>query len=178
MWAEILHKLPTAKLLFKTANLSSDKTKNEVYTIFEKLGISPERLILMGRTPKPEHLAAHSKIDIMLDTFPHYGGITTMAALRMGVPVLTCEKEFRMKSSSCAIHLMGLGDWCTSEESEYVKLAIKYANDIPLLKSLRKQLRNRYDKSVLGDSKLYAKGVEAIIVKLWEDWCRDSQLKH
>ena len=46
-----------------------------------------------GSTPHQEHLAAHGEVDVMLDTFPQSGGITTLDALLMGVPVVTLLGE-------------------------------------------------------------------------------------
>ncbi|MBF0194977.1 MAG: tetratricopeptide repeat protein, partial [Magnetococcales bacterium] len=93
LWADILNRIATAKLLLKTGKHDSPKHLDKIRNIFQKHGVSPERIILMGNTAKQEHLKTHNQIDIMLDPFPHNGGMTTLESLRMGVPVLTFEKK-------------------------------------------------------------------------------------
>ena len=60
------------------------------WTIWWRAACPRERIELRGHTPHVEHLAAHGDIDIMLDSFPHGGGVTSIEALMMGVPVSRC----------------------------------------------------------------------------------------
>ncbi|MBF0380061.1 MAG: tetratricopeptide repeat protein [Magnetococcales bacterium] len=174
LWAKILHKISTAKLLMKTEKLSNQNQQTKIYSKFEKLGIPADRLILLGKTSKYEHLQANGDIDIMLDSFPLNGGITTLASLRMGVPVLTCEKLTRFLFTSSVLNVLKLDEWRAKDEDEYVNLAVRFSKNIPYLKELRYDLRSRFDKSVLGDSKLYTQEVESVYRKLWIKWC-DNQ---
>ncbi|MBF0194763.1 MAG: tetratricopeptide repeat protein [Magnetococcales bacterium] len=174
-WAEILHNIPTAKLLIKTTTLDDIKLRKDLQNSFTKLGIAPSRLILMGKTSKLEHLEAHNLVDIMLDPFPHNGGVTTLESLKMGVPVLTCEKMSRCPISASALHVVGLDKWRATNDSDYVAKAVELAKDIQTLKLLREGLRDRFDTSVLGNSKLYVAEVEAIYRKLWKKWCTKQQ---
>jgi predicted O-linked N-acetylglucosamine transferase (SPINDLY family) len=64
-------------------------TSPELLARLAEAGIPESRVTLAGGTPHHEHLAAHSEIDIMLDTFPQSGGVTTLDSLVMGVPVVT-----------------------------------------------------------------------------------------
>jgi protein O-GlcNAc transferase len=171
LWAEILNLIPTAKLLIKTAKLDSSTRVAEVEDFFDKHGVAKNRLILLGKTSNDDHLKAHGQIDIMLDPFPHNSGMTSLESLRMGVPVLTCEKKIRCPASSTMLHIMGLEEWNTQDTRQYVAKAVKFAGDIKHLKSMRGQMRDRFDHSVLGDSQLYATKVEVIYRQLWQKWC-------
>ncbi|MBF0444198.1 MAG: hypothetical protein HQL68_01310, partial [Magnetococcales bacterium] len=171
LWAQILHKIPTAKLLIKTGKLDSASRKAEIFGFFQKQGIAKDRLILIGRTSREEHIIAHQKIDIMLDPFPNNSGMTSLESLRMGVPVLSCESLIRCPASSSMLHILGLDEWRAKDKQEYVAKAIKFAKDIEMLKDLRMELRNRFDASVLGNSRLYVGKVEAIYRRLWQKWC-------
>ncbi|MBF0194759.1 MAG: tetratricopeptide repeat protein [Magnetococcales bacterium] len=171
MWAQILHKIPTAKLLIKTGKLDSAKRKSDIYNFFQTQRISKDRLILIGRTTREEHIKAHQMIDIMLDPFPNNSGMTSLESLRMGVPVLSCENLIRCPASSSMLHILGLDEWRAKDKQEYVANAIKFAGDINMLKKLRMELRDRFDKSVLGNSQLYVAKVEAIYRQLWQKWC-------
>ncbi|MBF0358577.1 MAG: tetratricopeptide repeat protein [Magnetococcales bacterium] len=170
-WSEILHKIPTAKLLIKTPKLDSPLHIAKMKTHFKKIGIAAERLILIGSTTRLEHLKAHEQIDIMLDTIPHNGGTTSLESLRMGVPVLTCEKLSHWPTTASILHVLGLDEWRANDKDDYINSAVKLSSDIQYLKSLRSQMQNRYEKSVLGNSQLYVEKVEAIYRQLWGRWC-------
>ncbi|MBF0381222.1 MAG: tetratricopeptide repeat protein [Magnetococcales bacterium] len=174
-WATILKKVANAKLFLKTVKLDSQENIDEVVRQFKQNGIDKNRLIILGKTPYKEHLKIHDKIDIMLDSFPHTGGVTTLESLRMGVPVLTCEKYITPSASASIIHAIGMEEWCCADDDEYIDKAIKFANDIEQLKTLRHSLRDRFDQSVLGNSQLYTKKIETIYQQIWKKWC-DSKL--
>ncbi|MBF0382093.1 MAG: tetratricopeptide repeat protein [Magnetococcales bacterium] len=171
LWAEILNKLPTAKLLIKTVKLDSKERVTEIIAFFQTKGVGKDRLQLMGRTSREDHIKAHQLIDIMLDPFPNNSGMTSLESLRMGVPVLSCENLIRCPASSSMLHILGLDQWRTKDKQEYVAKAVKFASDIVMLKQLRWQLPDRFEKSYLGDSQLYVKKVEAIYRQLWQKWC-------
>ncbi|MBF0446192.1 MAG: tetratricopeptide repeat protein, partial [Magnetococcales bacterium] len=148
LWAEILKQTPTAKLLIKTGKKYSSNLNEEIKTIFNNLGVEQNRLILMGKSSRTEHLAAHNKVDIMLDPYPHNGGMTTLDSLRMGVGVLTCEGLTRCPTTASILNVLGLNEWRATDKEDYVKKALEFANAIPTLETLRHELRNRFDKSV------------------------------
>ncbi|MBF0444917.1 MAG: tetratricopeptide repeat protein [Magnetococcales bacterium] len=175
LWAEILQRIPTAKLLFKTVRLDSPTEAARIVQIFQNLGITQDRLVMIGKTSREEHLKAHGKIDIMLDPFPHSSGMTSLESVRMGVPVLNCETKIRGPISSAIMHILGEDEWRCVDEAEYVAKAIKFANDIQYLKTLRYQLQDRFDESVLGNSKLYTQEVETIYRQLWKKWCEGKK---
>ncbi|MBF0380246.1 MAG: tetratricopeptide repeat protein [Magnetococcales bacterium] len=170
-WAEILQKIPTAKLLIKTGKKITANISNEIKDQFFKLGIENNHITLVGRTPIKEHLEMHNQIDIMLDPFPHNGGMTTLDSLQMGVPVLNCEGLTHYPVSASIIHVMGLDEWCVNSKEEYINKAVEFSQAIATLKNLRHELRGRLKNSVLGDSQLYTKKVEDIYRKIWQAWC-------
>ena len=53
-----------------------------------RLQISTDRIRCLGATSRAEHLSAFADVDISLDPFPQNGGISTLEALYMGVPVV------------------------------------------------------------------------------------------
>ncbi|MBF0444077.1 MAG: tetratricopeptide repeat protein [Magnetococcales bacterium] len=175
LWVELLQRLPHAKLLMKTLKLESTERKKEIESFFVANGIEKDRLILIGRTTHQEHLQMHGMVDIMLDPFPHNGGMTTLESVRMGVPVLTCEKITRCPTSASILHIMGMDEWRAEYKADFLAKAVDYASDINKLKTLRTQMRSRFDKSVLGNGKLYTREIEAVYRKLWKRWCEKNR---
>src|SRR5262249_8691300 len=52
VWARVLHALPTARLLLKTAQLDNDSVRADVYRRFERHGIHASRLLLEGQSTR------------------------------------------------------------------------------------------------------------------------------
>ncbi|MBF0381809.1 MAG: tetratricopeptide repeat protein [Magnetococcales bacterium] len=174
LWAEILRSIPKSKLLLKTVQLDHKNNISDIENFFKNKGIKRDQLIFIGKTNRQDHLKSHELIDIMLDPFPHSSGITSLESLRMGVPVLNLENRIRNKISSSMLHIMEMNQWRSKNEEEYIQKAIEYSRDTDKLKELRHQLRERFDRSVLGNSQLYTKKVEAIYLQLWNRWCTND----
>ncbi|MBF0382286.1 MAG: tetratricopeptide repeat protein [Magnetococcales bacterium] len=174
-WAAILKRIPTAKLLIKTGKKFTAKPNSKIEAIFAELGVAKNRLEFIGKSPKFEHLKALNRVDIMLDPFPHNGGMTTLDSLRMGVPVLTCEGNTRCPTSASILNVLGLDDWRALDDLDYIKKACEFAGQISTLKQLRQDLRSRFDKSALGNSQLYVAEVENRYRQLWQKWCNSKK---
>ncbi|MBF0383128.1 MAG: tetratricopeptide repeat protein [Magnetococcales bacterium] len=171
LWAKILCRIPTAKLLIKAILLDSQQRIDEIKRVFQNNGVSNNRLFFIGKTSHKDHIKALEQIDIMLDTFPANGGLTTLESLKMGVPVLTCKKLSTWPISASNLHILDLDEWSADSTDELVDKAVQFANNIDNLKTLRQQLRDRFDKSVLGNSELYVAEVEDNYRKIWQQWC-------
>ncbi|MBF0194607.1 MAG: tetratricopeptide repeat protein [Magnetococcales bacterium] len=171
IWSEILQRIPLSKLLIKTGKLDIPSFREKLYAIFKIHDIDSKRLILIGNTSRQDHLKAHEQIDMMLDPFPHNSGMTSMESLRMGVPVLSCGNKIRCPATQSMLNILNLNEWNAKDEREYVEKAIQFSKDTDTLKTLRHQLRTKFDESALGNSKLYAQKVEAIYRELWIKWC-------
>ena len=88
LWAKVLHAVADSKLLLRYVGLNepdiklgSSKNSNQ--------GIACERITFLGGGNHQELLATYNRIDIGLDPTPYSGGLTTLEAIWMGVPVVT-----------------------------------------------------------------------------------------
>ena len=170
LWARILQDIPGARLLLKFSQLDDPAARQKIRETFANLGIKDERLILMGRTQQGEHLEAHNLVDIVLDSFPHGGGITTMDSLWMGVPVIglldTRKAGGRIIDGIC--YPVGLEDWVAGSPEEYHAFALKQAGRTGELAQLRQQLRQRVAE-VYGR---FPGAVEEAYRLIWQRWCK------
>ena len=152
-------------------NATDSGTQERVLTQFTQAGIAAERLILLPRMSFSDYLALHHQIDVALDPFPYNGGTTTMHALWMGVPVITLTGEHMV--SRCAVPLLsrvGLDDFITHSEDDYLQRAIACAQDLPALDRVRQSIRARMDNSS-QDAGAVTRHIEAAYRQMWRTWC-------
>jgi predicted O-linked N-acetylglucosamine transferase (SPINDLY family) len=172
-WAAILRALPGARLIVKADQLLGDDSRRaRINAVLGEQGIAAERVTLLGRGDRAGHFAAYRGIDLALDPFPHGGGMTTLDALWMGVPVITCPgKTISSRLAAASLSALGLTDCIADDPDAYVALAIAKARDLDALARLRAGLRGRVAASAVGDPPRYARAVESAYRAMWRRWC-------
>jgi predicted O-linked N-acetylglucosamine transferase (SPINDLY family) len=172
LWSRILHALPQTRLML--GNVADDSIRQRLLDLFSQNAVAPERLILQPRVPMADYLALHGQIDLALDPFPYNGGTTTMHSLWMGVPVITLAGSHAV-SRLCAAHLsrVGLDEFITHSEDEYLQCAIRFANNLPALNQVRQSLRQRMSASAC-DPAAITRQLEAAYRDMWRKWCSSS----
>jgi len=170
LWSRILLALPQARLLI--GNLTSLENQARLLRMFEQAGVPAQRLRLQPRVSMAEYLALHHQIDIALDPFPYNGGTTTMFSLWMGVPVITLAGDHAVSRLSTA-HLsrVGLDEFITHSEEEYLQCAVNFANNLPKLNEVRQSLRQRMTAPSCDPAKI-ARQLESAYRDMWRTWCR------
>jgi predicted O-linked N-acetylglucosamine transferase (SPINDLY family) len=138
-------------------------------------GIRRDRIEVRGHVQHLEHLAEHGDIDILLDTFPHGGGVTSIEALLMGVPVVTLLGE-RVAGRLAASFLTALGcdDLIARTPEEYAETVVRLAGDVERLTHERATLRARLLASPIADGRQYTEAVEAAYRQMWQHWCKQQ----
>ncbi|MGB1027983.1 MAG: hypothetical protein ACPGYL_15610, partial [Rhodospirillaceae bacterium] len=96
-WAEILRRVPNARLCLKGKVLRDPETKDRISQRLQTLGLDLDRVDLIAYAKNLRtHMALYGDIDLALDTFPYNGTTTTFEALWMGVPVLCLRGDRHM----------------------------------------------------------------------------------
>ncbi len=171
-WAEVLRRLPKARLLLKAPQLSDDGVAARLAATFAAQGVEATRLDLHGNSPHRDHLARHADVDVVLDPFPYAGGLTTCEALWMGVPVVTLAgQSFAGRHSASHLQNCGLAEFVAADRAEYVEIAAARAADVVGLARLRAELRERVASSPLGDAPRFAAHLGAALRGLWREAC-------
>lgn len=167
-FARILREVPDSRLEFK------DHAFRRPYSIRRVMAampdIAPERLLFSISTPHSDHMLAYQQADLLLDPFPHGGGVVTLEQLYMGVPLVTLYgKQPSGRTAASVLASMGHPDWIARNTDEYVATAVRMASDIPMLNRVRKTLREEFLNSpvVVG----YKDAVEAAYKRIWQTWC-------
>jgi predicted O-linked N-acetylglucosamine transferase (SPINDLY family) len=163
---------PTSRLLVKSEGLADTPVCAWLLEGLAAQGVARERVTIIGITPHAEHLATHAEIDVMLDSFPHGGGVTTLEAFLMGVPVVTVLGErVPGRLSASLLAALGLHDLVASTIDEYVEIATALARDLERLAQLRATFRDRLRASPVGNRDRYTRAVEEVYRGLWRRWC-------
>jgi predicted O-linked N-acetylglucosamine transferase (SPINDLY family) len=175
LWARILAALPEARLKLRTGAFGDPGTVERFCRLFDAEGVDPARLDFVGHAPRAALLAAYNEIDIALDPFPFNGGITTVEALWMGVPVVTKRGDrYCGHHSESSLVSLGLGDLVAADDDGYVACAADLARDPDRLVGLRGDLRPRFARSTLGDNPRFVRDLEAALRFAWGEWCRSG----
>src|SRR5882724_8043295 len=100
-------------------------------------GISADRITFLDQLGRVAHFAAYHDIDIALDPFPHGGGMTTLDALWMGVPVITAPgRIISSRVAAATLSAIGLTDFIARDGEGYVQLAARQASNLASLAEL------------------------------------------
>jgi protein O-GlcNAc transferase len=175
VWAEVLRRVPTARLLLKYKGLDDVGVRRRFLDLFDDRGVDPSRVELEGWTPHQATLAAYGRVDVALDTFPYGGNTTTCEALWMGVPVVTCPGEtFASRHGLSHLSNIGLTEAVGRDLAQYVEIAAGLAQDLPRLAALRAGLRPRMASSPLCDGDRFARNLLAALREAWRAWCLDT----
>jgi protein O-GlcNAc transferase len=171
-WADIMHRLPDARLVLKTHQFSDAATAERVRGAFTARRINPARVELRGASGHRAFLREYNEIDLVLDPFPYSGGLTTCEALWMGVPTVTMPGEiFATRHSLSHLSNVGLMDWVSNDRAGYIAMAIAKATDLEGLACLRAGLRDRTKASPLCDARRFGRNLGAALRHAWSDWC-------
>ena len=176
LWARILSAIPTARLLLQTGAFGDAGTVDRFRRLFGAAAIEPGRIDFSGHAPRRDLLDTYNRIDIALDPFPFNGGITTVEALWMGVPVVTKKGDrYCGHHSESSLVSLGLSDLVAADEDGYVATALTLANDPARLAALRADMRDRFAGSTLGDNPRFVRDLEAALRRAWQDWCAKGE---
>ena len=171
-WAKILTAVPRSRILLKNRRFGDPAQRGRIMDLFAVDGVAPERLEFLPAATRVDHFSAYHRVDLALDTFPHGGGMTTLDALWMGVPVVTSlGRTISSRLAAASLTAAGLTDFIASDLDDYVDLAVAKASNLTALAGLRARLRERMDGCAFGDPVCYARAVEARYREIWQRWC-------
>jgi predicted O-linked N-acetylglucosamine transferase (SPINDLY family) len=169
LWVEVLQAVPGARLFF---HAHPGAHREDVRAVFKRSGIDPDRIEFTPQASFLEYLECHRALDLALDPFPYNGGVTTMDALWMGVPVVTLAGRTAVGRAGASILTHArLPEMIARTPRQYVEIAAAWAADRARLEQLRSQLRAHLERSPLLDARQYASDVEEAFRRMWRTWC-------
>lgn len=176
-WSQVMLAVPNSVMML--GNVSDAFLAQRLKEAFGAHGVAAERLLFQPRVPLYDYLELHHKVDIILDTWPYSGGTTTNFALWMGVPVVTLTGPMRAHCISAAnIGRCGLEGWVAGDATQFVQIAVRWANSPQELSRLRMALRERMNTSPFRQPATVAKGMAQAFRMMWRRWCAGSPADH
>jgi predicted O-linked N-acetylglucosamine transferase (SPINDLY family) len=163
-FGEILRQVPGSKLELKDHGFRRPYAIRRVLAAMPD--IDPERFRFALATTHPEHLQAYQQADLILDPFPHTGGVVGLEQLYMGVPIVTLYgTQAAGRTTSSVLAAMGKSAWIAKTPEQYVEIAVGLAHDLPTLAAARKTLREAFLTSPVCAG--YIDAVETAYREMW-----------
>jgi len=178
-WADCLKAVPNSRMHIK---IYSKSTERNFRKVFERKGIAKDRLVFVYQLPSvPDVLQYYTQnIDIILDTWPCAGMLTSTEALWMGVPIITLVGDtFLHRQTWSVLNQLGLENLGAETEEEFVEKAKSLATDRKRLTAMRGGLRARFEGAPMRDARLISSAIVKGCEAAWIDWCESrAPLKH
>lgn len=178
VWSRILQAVPQSKLLIKAGAMADTVVQARIEGLFAENGIAKDRLELRAGSGHGDMLAEYADMDIALDAFPFNGGMTTLEALWMGVPLVSLAGDTVVaRQTYSALANMGLADTlCCATEDVYVEKAVALAQAPAQLRDMRAHMRQRMADSPLCQPDAFTRDLENLYSRMWQAWCEGKKL--
>jgi predicted O-linked N-acetylglucosamine transferase (SPINDLY family) len=169
LWGRVLRALPGSRMII---HAPGGMARSRALSLLADSGVSSDRIEFIGRMTREQYFAIYDRIDVCLDTIPYNGGTTTLDAFWMGVPTLTRLGDTAVgRAGHAIVHHLGLSELSSRTDEEYVANAVRVAQDVTALATLREQLRLRLEQSVLMDAPRFTRNLERLLRDAWGEWC-------
>ena len=169
LWAEILHRLPQARLLLRSSD-DNRYMRRKVREMFRAKGLVDNGRVIIER-PDYDYMNRYQDVDLLLDTYPYVGGGTTCDALYAGVPVISLYgRRHGTRFGYSLLTNAGLGELAAATEEEYVEKAVALGSDPVLLAALHEKIPGMFRQSPVMDAAGYMRDVQAAYERIWQTW--------
>lgn len=170
-WANVLHRVPNSRLVFKGREYMDPAYRTKLLEFFASLHVHSGRLTFLPPTLRQEHLAAYGEIDVALDPFPQSGGVTLLEACLMGVPsVAMLGDHLNARIAPSVLATLGYPHWVALDTQHYVEVAAVLA-EATATREGRQAIRAALLNSIICKPREYAAAVESVYRTAWAEWC-------
>ena len=171
LWARILKAVPDSRLLLQASALGDPLFQRHFRAAAERHGIPSERIEFRRFVPVEQAALTYHEVDVALDPFPFCGGMTSLDALWMGVPVVTLPQAMiaGRQTASMLVNL-AMPELIARDEADYVAIAVDLARDRNRLAAIRSGLRERFRNSPLVAYERFTRDLEDAYRAMWHAW--------
>jgi protein O-GlcNAc transferase len=175
LWSKTLSALPDSRLVLRNVGLDQENIQKHLVEQFRCYGIEKSRITFLGRAYHFDLLDTYNQIDIGLDPTPYSGGLTTLEALWMGVPVITQGGiNFASRHSITHLNNAGLSNWVTKNDDTFIEQAFYWSTHLEELQELRQNLREQLRLSKACDGQAYAQNFTQFARTIWKQYVDEN----
>ncbi|MFQ3584303.1 MAG: glycosyltransferase, partial [Cyanobacteriota bacterium] len=149
LFAAIAKRVPAAQFVFLALpnRAIAEKFRQRLANVFSAYGLSLDKhCLILPQLDYEAYLDLNRCADVMLDSFGWSGGITTLEAIAMGLPVITCPgKLMRGRHTYAMLKRMGLTALIAQDLSSYEDLAIQLGSNPAFRHHMATQIQQRRD---------------------------------
>lgn len=172
LWSQVLKANPDSQFFANGYLLADEVRQGRLYSAFIENGINADRILIGTGGEHANFLEQYSKVDIVLDTWPYSGGLTTCEALVMGVPVVTLTGDrFSGRHATAHLKAAGFPDWAAPDEQAFVQIASGLCQGSTALSSLRRRVRKQTLDSPLCDVGAFTQAFYDLLRQQWRATC-------
>ena len=152
-FAAVLAAMPEAVLLFRSHSFYDPGVRHWFLQRLLDAGVAPHQLLPIPYAPSAaDSLRDYGRIHLHLDSYPVSGTTTTLDALCMGIPVLTCPNNLYAGAISAAIlEHAGCADWIAEQAQQLPQRAAELCRSFRTA-AARRALADRIRRSPLCDT--------------------------
>ncbi len=168
---QVLKAVPNSYLSIQ--GLSDAKSVEKLFfKIAEEEGINYERLKILPLYPTGIYRANLRIADVVLDTYPFTGGMTTLDVLWMGIPLVTkVGQQWSSRNSYTLMVNAGISEGIAWSDEEYIDWGIKLGKDEQLRRKVIAKLDESRQNSPIWNARQFTKNVESTYRQMWQIYC-------
>jgi predicted O-linked N-acetylglucosamine transferase (SPINDLY family) len=168
---QILKAVPNSYLSIQ--GLSDAKSVEQLFfKIAEEEGINCERLKILPLYPTGIYRANLRIADVVLDTYPFTGGMTTLDVLWMGIPLVTkVGQQWSSRNSYTLMVNAGISEGIAWNDEQYIDWGIKLGKDEKLRRKVIAKLDESRRTSPIWNASQFTKNVENAYRQMWQIYC-------
>ena len=137
--------------------------KERISRLFQKEGYDFEKCSYFHpRCSQEEFFGLLEISDIILDTFNWSGGNTSLEAISLNKPIVTCPSNFmRGRHTYSILKILDIEETIASSKKKYVEIAVKLASDMNFRNYIVNKIKNH--KKILFDDQKTIRSLEDVI---------------
>ena len=165
IYLDILKKYPKSYFWFihGVENSVTSIFKERISKLFEKEGYDFEKYSYFHpKCSQEEFFGLVEASDIILDTFNWSGGNTSLEAISLNKPIVTCPSKFmRGRHTYSILKILGIEETIASTKKKYTEIAVKLASDITFRNSIVNKIKKH--KNILFNDQKPVRSLEDVI---------------
>ena len=137
--------------------------KDRISKFFQNEGYSFEKFSYFHpKCSQEEFFGLVEASDIILDTFNWSGGNTSLEAISLNKPIVTCPSKFmRGRHTYSILKILGIEETIASSKKKYTEIAVKLASDITFRNSIVNKIKKH--KNILFNDQKPVRSLEDVI---------------